>query len=204
MIRLRGLTLSLGGRELLRDADASLAQGERVALIGANGSGKTSLLSALAGDGLVDAGEIDQPYRRVTRLEQSVPHSERPAWEFLVEGDGALAEAQRALDEAKSVSAGEQSSGAQAVSDEAGLQWARAHAAWLEAGALTQPRGRTLCSQDSVSASMTRLLRSAIFLADGGCASISREHCLRQVICYSSTSLRITWISMPCSGWNAG
>lgn len=134
MIRLRGLTLSRGGRELLRDADASLAQGERVALIGANGSGKTSLLSALAGDGLVDAGEIDQPYRRVTRLEQSVPHSERPAWEFLVEGDGALAEAQRALDEAKSVSAGEQSSGAQAVSDEAGLQWARAHAAWLEAG----------------------------------------------------------------------
>lgn len=134
MIRLRGLTLSRGGRELLRDADASLGQGERVALIGANGSGKTSLLSALAGDGLIDAGDIDQPYRRVTRLEQSVPTSDRPAWEFLIEGDNELIAAQRALDEAQSRSALGQMATTQTVSDEAGLQWARAHAAWLEAG----------------------------------------------------------------------
>ena len=68
MIRLQGLTLSRGGKLLLDRADAGIGPGERIALIGQNGTGKTTLLSALAGDLSPDAGDVVQPWRDVIRL----------------------------------------------------------------------------------------------------------------------------------------
>jgi len=96
MIRLRGLTLSRGGKRLLDGADASIAPGERIALIGPNGSGKSTLLAAIAGDVLPDAGGIEMPSMRIVRLEQSVPASELPAWVFVEAADLALADARAA------------------------------------------------------------------------------------------------------------
>ena len=58
MISIEGLTLSRGERVLFRDLSLSLAAGEAVALTGANGAGKTSLLRALAGFLRPDAGTI--------------------------------------------------------------------------------------------------------------------------------------------------
>ena len=58
MITATGLTLSRGERVLFRDLSLSLASGEAVALTGANGAGKTSLLRALAGFLRPDAGTI--------------------------------------------------------------------------------------------------------------------------------------------------
>lgn len=58
MIAVAGLTLSRGERVLFRDLSLSLAAGEAVALTGANGAGKTSLLRALAGFIRPDAGTI--------------------------------------------------------------------------------------------------------------------------------------------------
>ncbi len=58
MITVAGLTLSRGERVLFRDLSLSLAAGEAVALTGANGAGKTSLLRALAGFIRPDAGTI--------------------------------------------------------------------------------------------------------------------------------------------------
>ncbi len=49
LIETRGLTLRRGDRELLRDLDWSVAAGERWALVGPNGVGKSTLLQALAG-----------------------------------------------------------------------------------------------------------------------------------------------------------
>jgi ATPase subunit of ABC transporter with duplicated ATPase domains len=49
LIEIRSLTLSHGREPLLRDLDWGIAAGERWALVGANGSGKSSLLAALAG-----------------------------------------------------------------------------------------------------------------------------------------------------------
>jgi len=143
VIRLRGLTLSRGGRELLREADAAIAAGERIALIGLNGSGKTSLLSALTGEAVPDAGSIEQPFRRVIRLEQSLPTSSLPAWQHLLAADSALRDAQTALAEAEQAFSdspdGEQSA--------AGLAVAQAHMAWLEAGGADAPaRARALLS----------------------------------------------------------
>ena len=56
-ISLHGLTLAYGRRVLLRDADAVLPQGSITALIGRNGTGKSTLLRAIAGLGTA-AGEI--------------------------------------------------------------------------------------------------------------------------------------------------
>jgi iron complex transport system ATP-binding protein len=47
-IRLRGVTVELGGRPVVDRVDADVADGEWVALIGPNGAGKTTLLRALA------------------------------------------------------------------------------------------------------------------------------------------------------------
>jgi heme exporter protein A len=58
MISVSALTLSRGERVLFRDLSLSLASGEAVALTGANGAGKTSLLRALAGFIRPDAGAI--------------------------------------------------------------------------------------------------------------------------------------------------
>ncbi|HEY4433298.1 MAG TPA: ABC transporter ATP-binding protein, partial [Candidatus Cybelea sp.] len=49
MIELRGVELSVGGRQLLERIDASVAPGEFVAVLGRNGAGKTTLLRAIAG-----------------------------------------------------------------------------------------------------------------------------------------------------------
>ena len=58
MLSVADLTLSRGERVLFRDLSLSLAAGEAVALTGANGAGKTSLLRALAGFLRPDAGTI--------------------------------------------------------------------------------------------------------------------------------------------------
>lgn len=49
VIEVRGLTLRRGRREVLHDVDLTIAASEFVAVVGANGAGKTSLLQAIAG-----------------------------------------------------------------------------------------------------------------------------------------------------------
>src|SRR5690242_8979956 len=49
MLEATGLTISLGGTELVRALDLSLAPGQCWSLLGRNGAGKTSLILALAG-----------------------------------------------------------------------------------------------------------------------------------------------------------
>jgi cobalamin transport system ATP-binding protein len=66
-IRLRGVTVELGGHPVVDRVDADVADGEWVALIGPNGAGKTTLLRALAR--LVPfAGEIELDGRPLAEL----------------------------------------------------------------------------------------------------------------------------------------
>lgn len=58
MLSVSGLTISRGERVLIRDLTFGVASGEVVALTGANGAGKTSLLRSLAGFLRPDAGAV--------------------------------------------------------------------------------------------------------------------------------------------------
>ena len=50
LIELDGVTVELGGREILRDVSFSLNNGMKLGLVGPNGSGKTTLLRAMTGE----------------------------------------------------------------------------------------------------------------------------------------------------------
>ncbi|MCW5700716.1 MAG: ABC-F family ATP-binding cassette domain-containing protein [Rhodospirillales bacterium] len=74
MLRISDLTYRIGGRRLLDAADASLAAGRRVGLVGRNGTGKTTLLRLIAGALDPDGGGIDVPSLwRVGMTSQEAP-----------------------------------------------------------------------------------------------------------------------------------
>ncbi|HZR23020.1 MAG TPA: ABC transporter ATP-binding protein [Vicinamibacterales bacterium] len=58
MVTLTGVTKSFGGRTVLAGLDLRIAAGESVALLGANGSGKTTTLRCVVGLARPDAGSI--------------------------------------------------------------------------------------------------------------------------------------------------
>ncbi|MCD6680349.1 MAG: ATP-binding cassette domain-containing protein [Burkholderiaceae bacterium] len=60
LLTLRDVDLAYGHVALLRDADLSIEMGERIALIGRNGTGKSSLLRGIAGLLAFDDGEISR------------------------------------------------------------------------------------------------------------------------------------------------
>jgi ATP-binding cassette subfamily F protein 3 len=57
-LRLEHATLALGGRPVIRDADLVVQNGERIGIIGPNGSGKTVLLSLMNGERAPDRGTV--------------------------------------------------------------------------------------------------------------------------------------------------
>ena len=58
LLEVRGLSLSFGGIRALAGVDVSLTEGETLAVIGPNGSGKTSLFNCVTGVYRPDAGTI--------------------------------------------------------------------------------------------------------------------------------------------------
>lgn len=59
VISLRGVRAELGSRPVLRGIDLTVERGEVVALLGANGSGKSTAVRSIIGQVPVTAGEID-------------------------------------------------------------------------------------------------------------------------------------------------
>src|SRR4249920_2503822 len=74
MLVIDDLTLRIAGRALLEDASAQVPDGARVGLVGRNGTGKSTLFRAIAGDIAPDHGTIALPARaRIGRLPQEAP-----------------------------------------------------------------------------------------------------------------------------------
>ena len=107
MIRLSQVTLRRGAKTLLEGADAALNPGDKIGLIGANGSGKTSLFALLRGELHADKGEADYPARwRVACVAQETPALERPALEYAIDGDATLRKLEARLVEAETANDG--------------------------------------------------------------------------------------------------
>lgn len=58
LLSLQGVSLNLGGKNLLQQVDLHIEAGERVCLVGRNGAGKSSLMGLLAGEIVPDAGTV--------------------------------------------------------------------------------------------------------------------------------------------------
>jgi ATP-binding cassette subfamily F protein 3 len=83
LLRLEGITRSVGGRDLFRDVSLSLDRADRVGLVGPNGSGKTTLLRIVAGDEVPDDGRVLVPRDvRVGLLRQEIdPDRDTPVFD---------------------------------------------------------------------------------------------------------------------------
>ncbi len=93
MIILRDIAIRRGPRLLLAGANATLQPGQRLALIGNNGCGKTTLLALLLGELSADAGDIEGMNNlRVAHMAQEVHATRETALEFVWRGDAVLAQ----------------------------------------------------------------------------------------------------------------
>ena len=102
MIRFSQLTLRRGTKVLLEAADVSLNPGDKIGLIGANGSGKSSLFALLRGELHADGGEADYPARwRVAHVAQETPALDRSAIDYAIDGDTTLRKLEARLVEAE-------------------------------------------------------------------------------------------------------
>ena len=74
LLTLDRVSLSFGHLPLFEDASLRIEAGERICLIGRNGTGKSSLLKVVSGEVPPDGGSIWRaPGLRVSRLDQDVP-----------------------------------------------------------------------------------------------------------------------------------
>jgi len=92
--------LRRGAKPLLEGADLTLHAGDRTGLIGANGSGKTSLFALLRGELHADKGDAELPaHWRIAHVAQETPALDRPAVEYVIDGDTKLRQLESEVEE---------------------------------------------------------------------------------------------------------
>ena len=98
MLTLSQLSLQRGGKLLLDHVSLTVHPGWKVGLIGANGSGKSSLFALLRGELVPDAGDVAYPPRWViAHVAQETPALATPALSHVLDGDAELRQIEREL-----------------------------------------------------------------------------------------------------------
>jgi len=101
MIQLNNIALARGEKQLFSDASATINPGQKVALIGANGAGKSSLFKLLLGELAVDQGDLFIPKKWViSHMAQEHPPTARTALDFIIDGDSELRSIEQELEAA--------------------------------------------------------------------------------------------------------
>ncbi len=90
LVSLQDITLSFGGDPLLEKLNLEIEAGEKIGLLGRNGTGKSTLLKLIAGRFEPDSGRIVRaPETRIGLLEQEIPRSlPGPVYEVVLGGLG--------------------------------------------------------------------------------------------------------------------
>ncbi len=91
MIRFRDLTYAQGGRPLVRNVSLALPPRTRIGVVGANGTGKSTLFAVLQGVHAPEQGDIELPGGWViAHVAQEVTEVLGSALEFALQGDAEL------------------------------------------------------------------------------------------------------------------
>ena len=98
MLSFQNLSLRRGSNLLFTDVNFTIHKKNKVGLVGANGSGKSSLLKLIKKEIESDHGEMHLPPNlKIACLDQEIPSSEEIALDYVLEGDIDLREVVRAI-----------------------------------------------------------------------------------------------------------
>jgi len=102
LIQFRTLSLARGARRLIDNLSLQIHPGWRLGVVGANGTGKSSLFALLRGELHQDTGDLDIPSTwSIAHVAQETPALPVSALDYVLDGDVELRSIQRRLDEAE-------------------------------------------------------------------------------------------------------
>jgi ATP-binding cassette subfamily F protein 3 len=98
MLSLTNISLRRGRKVLIENASFQIHAGQRMGVIGANGSGKSSLFAMFLGELEPDDGEMGlDPKLEIAHVAQESPHGSGSAVDYVMDGDRELREVQNAI-----------------------------------------------------------------------------------------------------------
>jgi ATP-binding cassette subfamily F protein 3 len=98
MITLRNITLRRGPNILLEDINWTIYHKQRIGIIGANGSGKTTFFAMLLNELHPDSGDLEIPHQlKIAHVAQETPAYSKSAIDFVLDGDPELRKLQQEL-----------------------------------------------------------------------------------------------------------
>ena len=107
MILLRNLVLARGAKRLIDGASLQLHPGWRIGLVGANGTGKSTLFAALRGLLHADSGDLEiPPGWTIAHVAQETPALSAPAIDYALDGDAELRRLEAGLRDAEAAQDG--------------------------------------------------------------------------------------------------
>jgi len=102
MLTFSSLSLRRGTRLLIKDASFTIYRGEKVGIVGKNGTGKSSLLALMLGELQPEAGSFDRPSQLVlAHVAQELHATDQAAIDFVMDGDQELRSTERAIAKAE-------------------------------------------------------------------------------------------------------
>ena len=102
MLSFNNLSLRRGSNLLFQSVSFTIHKRNKVGLVGANGTGKTSLFKMIQGEFESDSGDFNYPPDlRISCLDQEVPGSEEHALSYVLSGDHKLTNIQNAIKKAE-------------------------------------------------------------------------------------------------------
>ncbi len=92
MLSITNLTYRIGGRTILENSSVNVMDGWKVGVVGANGTGKTTLFKLIAGELHVDGGKINMTEKhKFGMVRQDIPDTDTPIIDMVVQADEELA-----------------------------------------------------------------------------------------------------------------